>query len=120
MKAETSGRDRHDGRNIKELRNTMRTLLSTGGLMLAAALTLGRPAQAQSQGAVTITYAFGGFSFTAPTGDAGFRMAATPSPRTLTLLPGVAQTANVQAVYFTVSPPPGEATSRDLRRGPSA
>lgn len=82
----------------------MRTLLSTGGLLLAAVLSLGRPAQAQSQGAVTINYAFGGFSFTAPTGDAGFRMAATPSPRTLTLLPGVAQTVNVQAVYFTVSP----------------
>lgn len=77
------------------------TFLKTAPLLLAAGFALGGSAvHAQ----VTINYSLGSYSFFAPNGDADFMTAASPSTTALTLTPGVAQTVNIQAVYFDVYP----------------
>ena len=78
--------------------------LKTAPLLLATGFAFFGATAAHAQAPVTISYSLGTYSFFAPNGDADFMTAASPSPASLTLTPGMAQTVNVQVVYFDVYP----------------
>ncbi len=74
-----------------------RSLLSAAPLLAGLAFCGAPAAHAQ----VTINYSLGAFTFTTPNQYASFNL--TTRTNTLTLLPGVAQTVNIQGVLFTVN-----------------
>jgi len=77
-----------------------RTLfLKSAPLLLAGSFALFGGSTAHAQ--VTINYSLGAFTFTTPNQYASFNL--TTRTNTLTLLPGVAQTVNIQGVKFTVN-----------------
>ena len=75
------------------------TFLKTAPLLLAAGLALSGANAVHAQ--VTINYSLGAFTFNAPTNYAKFEL--NTRPNTLTLLPGVAQTVNIQGINFYVN-----------------
>ena len=75
------------------------TFLKAAPLLLAAGFALGGASTAHAQ--VTINYSLGSFMFTTPNQYASFNLSFRPN--TLTLMPGVAQTVNIQGIQFFVN-----------------
>ena len=76
--------------------------LKSAPLLLTASLALIGAGAAHAQ--VTIDYSLGGYAHTVAYGDASFNLASSPTTQNVTLTDGIAQTVNIQTVYFDVYP----------------